>query len=189
MKTVEVKDRAAWRAWLAANHDTETEIWLVYYKKASGQPSLDYGETVEEALCYGWVDSIIKKLDEERYVRKFTPRKDDSQWSPSNIRRVEKMIQAGLMTEFGMQKVTAAKQGGQWEQPVQKPVLDFDIPEELSDALSKNPAAKRTFENLAPTYQKQYLGWIITAKRAETRAKRIQESVKLLAKGEKLGLR
>ena len=188
-KTLYVHTREEWRAWLAANFQTEPEIWLELPNKALGRPKLVYNDAVEVALCFGWIDSIIKKLDEERYVRKFTPRKDDSQWSPSNIRRVEKMIQAGLMTEFGMQKVTAAKQGGQWEQPVQKPVLDFDIPEEFSDALSKNPAAKRTFESLAPTYQKQYLGWIITAKRAETRAKRIQESVKLLAKGEKLGLR
>jgi uncharacterized protein YdeI (YjbR/CyaY-like superfamily) len=189
MKTVEVKDRAAWRAWLAANHDTETEIWLVYYKKASGKPSLDYGETVEEALCYGWVDSLIKKLGKERYVRKFTPRKDNSQWSPSNIRRVEKMIKAGLMTEFGMKKVDAAKNSGEWDQPVQKPMLGFDMPEEFSRALKDNPAARHTFDNLAPTYQKQYLGWIITAKRAETREKRIQESIQLLARGEKLGLR
>ena len=189
MKTVEVKDRAAWRNWLAAHHDTEQEVWLVYYKKASGKPSLDYGETVEEALCYGWVDSIIKKLDEERYVRKFTPRKVDSQWSQSNITRVEKMIKAGRMTEHGMKKVIAAKQGGQWEQPVQKPSLDFDIPQEFAQALDKNPEARRTFDSLAPTYQKQYLGWIITAKRAETREKRIRESIQLLAKGKKLGLR
>ena len=189
MKSVEVIDRASWRSWLATNHESETEAWLVYYKKASGKPSLDYGETVEEALCFGWVDSIIKKLDEERYVRKFTPRKDDSKWSLSNIKRVEKMIKAGLMTEYGMQKVKAAKQTGRWDQPVQKPVLDFDIPEEFSAALSKNPAAKRTFENLAPTYQKQYLGWIITAKRAETKERRILESIQLLEKGEKLGLR
>lgn len=189
MKTIELKDRATWRAWLATNHDTETEAWLVYYKKASGKPSLDYGETVEEALCYGWVDSIIKKLDEERYVRKFTPRKDDSQWSPSNIRRVEKCIKKGIMTEHGISKVIAAKQSGQWDQPVQKPVLDFDMPQEFAEALSKYPKARRTFESLAPTYQKQYLGWIITAKRAETRQKRIKESIQLLAEGRKLGLK
>ena len=189
MKTIEVKDRAAWRNWLAANHNTKTEVWLVYYKKASGKPSLDYGETVEEALCYGWVDSIIKKLDEARYVRKFTPRKDDSQWSQSNIKRVEQCIKKGIMTEHGMKKVTAAKQGGQWDQPVQKPSLDFEMPEEFAQALSKNPEAKHTFDSLAPTYQKQYLGWIITAKRAETKERRIQEAIQLLSRGEKLGLR
>jgi len=189
MKTLEVKDRAEWRDWLAANHDTQSEIWLVYYKKSSGKPSLEYAATVEEALCYGWVDSIIKKLDEERYLRKFTPRKVDSQWSPSNIERVEKMINAGLMTEHGLKLVRAAKRSGSWHQPVQKPALDFEMPREFAEALRKNPEAKNTFEGLAPTYQKQYLAWIITAKRAETRQKRIQESITLLAEGRKLGLK
>jgi len=189
MKTVEVKDRAEWRVWLAANHDKETEIWLVYYKKASGKPSVEYEDTVEEALCYGWVDSIIKKLDEERYVRKFTPRKADSQWSPSNIRRVKKMIEAGLMTEHGMKLVQAGKSSGEWDQPTQKPSLKFEMPEEFADALKENPKARQIFETLAPTYQKQYLGWILTAKRAETQKRRIKESIQLLAEGKKLGLR
>ena len=189
MKTIEVKDRAEWRSWLAANHDKETEIWLVYYKKASGKPTIQYEDSVEEALCYGWVDSIIKKLDDERYVRKFTPRKETSQWSPSNIKRVEKMIKAGLMTEHGLKLVKAGKRSGQWDQPTQKPSLKFEMPEEFAAALRKNPKAKQTFENLAPTYQKQYLGWILTAKRAETREKRIKESIQRLAKGKKLGLR
>jgi uncharacterized protein YdeI (YjbR/CyaY-like superfamily) len=189
MKTLEVQDRSEWRAWLAANHARETEVWLVYYKKDSRKPSIEYGASVEEALCYGWVDSIIKKLDAERYVRKFTPRKNDSKWSVSNIKRVEQCIKKGIMTEHGMVKVTAAKQSGQWDQPVQRPELDFDMPEEFAEALSNNPEAKRTFENLAPTYQKQYLGWIITAKRAETREKRIHDSIQLLVQGKKLGLR
>ena len=102
MKTVEVKDRAAWRAWLAANHDQEDEVWLVYCKEHTGRKSPEYGATVEEALCYGWIDSIIKKLDDERYVRKFTPRKETSRWSPSNIVRVEKLTKEGLMTEHGL---------------------------------------------------------------------------------------
>ena len=108
MKTFEAKNRAEWRAWMAANHDKETEIWLVYYKKETGITSINYEASVEEALCYGWVDSIIKKLDETKYARKFTPRKDDSKWSPSNIRRVEKLIREGLMAKHGLQK---------WKQP------------------------------------------------------------------------
>jgi uncharacterized protein YdeI (YjbR/CyaY-like superfamily) len=189
MITVEVKDHTEWRAWLAANHDRETEVWLVYYKKESGKPTIEYGRSVEEALCYGWVDSIIKKLDDERYARKFTPRKDTSKWSPSNIQRVEKCIKNGQMTEHGMKKVRAAKKTGNWDHPIQKPTLAFDMPEEFADALSKDPKEKHTFENLAPTYQKQYLGWIITAKRPETREKRIKESIQLLADGKKLGLK
>ena len=189
MKTVDVKDRTEWRSWLATNHDKETEIWLVYYKKVSGKPSIEYEDSVEEALCYGWVDSIIKKLDEERYVRKFTPRKETSKWSPSNIRRVEKMIKAGLMTEHGLNLVQAGKSSGEWDQPTQKPLLKFEMPEEFANALKENPEAKQTFETLAPTYQKQYLGWILTAKRAETRERRIKESIHLLTEGKKLGLK
>jgi uncharacterized protein YdeI (YjbR/CyaY-like superfamily) len=163
MKTVETKNRAEWRAWLAANHDKETEVWLVYDKKETGKSCVDYEASVEEALCYGWVDSIIKKLDETKYARKFTPRKDDSKWSPSNKKRVEKLIREGLMTEHGLQKVEAAKRSGKWDAPDQRPELSFEIHPKFAEALKKNRQAKETFENLAPTSQKQYLGWIEVA--------------------------
>ena len=189
MNTYKAKNRAAWRAWLSANHAKETELWLVYYKKASGQTSIGYDESVQEALCFGWVDSIIKKIDEEKYARKFTPRKPDSQWSQSNINRVEKMITAGLITEHGMSLVAAAKRSGSWDNPVTPPELSFDLPPEFSAALDENKKAHENFEKLAKTYKKQYIGWIATAKRAETREKRIRESIELLEKGQKLGLR
>ena len=189
MKTVEAKNRAEWRAWLASNHDKEIEVWLVYYKKGTGVASIDYESSVEEALCYGWVDSIIKKLDETKYARKFTPRKDDSKWSPSNKKRLEKLIREGLMTEYGLQKVEAAKQSGRWEAPDQRPKLTFEMSAAFAEALSKNKSARETFENLSPSHQKQYLGWIEVAKRPETREKRIQESIRLLAAGKKLGLK
>jgi uncharacterized protein YdeI (YjbR/CyaY-like superfamily) len=189
MKIVEVKSRAEWRAWLVANHDKEAEVWLVYYKRGTGIAAIDYEASVEEALCYGWVDSIIKKLDDAKYARKFTPRKDDSKWSPSNKKRVEKLIQEGRMTEYGLQKVEAAKRSGRWDDPVQKPELSYKMPPEFAQVLEKNKDAKETFENLAPIYQKQYLGWIEVAKRPETREKRIKESIRLLAEGKKLGLK
>ena len=189
MKTVEVKNRGEWRAWLAANHDKESEVWLVYYKKRTGVASIDYESSVEEALCYGWVDSIIKKIDETKYARKFTPRKDDSKWSSSNKRRVKKILKDGLMTEYGLQKIEAAKQSGMWDSSDQKPELTFEISAEFAESLGKNKQAQRNFENLAPTYQKQYLGWIEVAKRPETRQERIEESIQLLSEGKKLGLR
>jgi uncharacterized protein YdeI (YjbR/CyaY-like superfamily) len=189
MKTVEVKDRAEWRAWLAANHDKEAEVWLVYYKKETGKASVAYGASVEEALCYGWVDSIIKSLDDTKYARKFTPRNEDSKWSPSNIKRVEKMMREGLMTEHVLRLVEAAKRTGHWDAPTRKPTLTFEMPAAFTEALKDNAKAKETFDNLAPTYRKQYLAWIGTAKRAETKEKRIKESIRLLEKGEKLGLR
>jgi len=96
MKTLEIKNRGEWRAWLAENHDRESEIWLVYYKKATGIPGIEYKDSLDEALCFGWVDSLIKKIDEQKYARKFTPRKDESQWSLVNKKRVEELIRDGL---------------------------------------------------------------------------------------------
>jgi len=189
MKTVEVKNRTDWRSWLAANHDKETEVWLIYYKKKTGKTSVEYGASVEEALCYGWIDSIIKKLNDAQYARKFTPRKEGSKWSPSNRKRVEKLIREGLLTEHGLKKVEAAKRSGNWDNPVQKPGLTYKMPLEFAEALKENKVAKETFERLAPTYQKQYLGWIEIAKQPKTRGKRIRESIRLLAEGKKLGLK
>lgn len=189
MKTFKAKNRAEWRAWLADHHDKETEIWLVYYKKGTGVASIDYESSVDEALCYGWVDSLIKKIDDRKYARKFTPRKDDSKWSPSNIKRGKKLMEDGLMTEFGLQKIEAAKQSGRWDEPVQRPELSFEMHPEFARALRQNQKAQESFDNLAPTYQKQYLGWIEVAKQPETRQKRIKESIRLLSEGKKLGLK
>ena len=189
MKTIEVRNRAEWRAWLAANHDKETQVWLVYYKKKTGKTCVEYEVSVEEALCFGWIDSIIKKLDDTKYTRKFTPRKMSSQWSLSNKKRVNQLIKEGLMTEHGLKKVEASKRSGNWDNPEQKPALTFEIPAEFAEALKKDKRAEDTFFNLAPTYQKQYLGWIEVAKRPETREKRIKESLRLLAEGKKLGLK
>ena len=189
MKKLYVRDRAEWREWLSENHAAEAEIWLVYHKKGSGQPSLDYGTSVEEALCFGWVDSIIKKLDEETYTRKFTPRQEGSKWSPSNKKRVEKMIKEGLMTEHGMRKIEAAKRNGSWDAPDERPQLTFEMLPEFARALSENEKARETFEGLSATDRKQYLGWIEMAKRPETRQRRIAESIRLLEEGKKLGLR
>ena len=189
MKRVDVATRAQWREWLAANHDRERDgIWLVYHKKESGRPTLEYEESVEEALCYGWVDSLIKRIDEGSYCRKFTPRKDESAWSSSNKLRADKIIKAGLMTEFGLIKIDAAKKSGRWEKDP-KPVIGPELPVELEDALARNRAARESFEKLPPSHRKRYIGWIITAKKAETRAKRAKESLAMLAKGKKLGLK
>lgn len=189
MKKIYVKNRAEWRKWLSENHNKETEVWLVYYKKGTGKSSIEYGGSVEEALCFGWIDSIIKKLDEKKYVRKFTPRRERSKWSLSNKKRVEKMLKKGLMTMYGMQKVEEAKRNGSWDKPEQTPELKFKMLPEFAEALSKNKKAKETFDNLSATHQKQYIGWIEVAKRSETRKRRITESIRLLDKGKKLGLK
>lgn len=177
-----------WRKWLAANHDKSEGVWLVFYKKETGEATMTYDEAVEEALCFGWIDSIIKKLDERRYMRKFTPRKDKSKWSAYNKRRVAKLIKAGRMMQVGLAKVETAKQNGMWEKP-DRPQIPVELPADFETALSQIPQAQENFEALAPSYQKQYIGWITVAKRAETKNKRIKEAIALLEKGEKLGMR
>ena len=189
MKTIEFKARSEWRAWLARNYNQESEIWLIYYKKATGIPSIEYSDSLDEALCFGWVDSLIKKIDNRKYARKFTPRKDDSRWSVVNKERVEQLIQDGIMSEPGLKKVEAAKRSGNWEAPVQKPKLDLKMPTEFAEALKSNPQAEATFNDLAQSHQKQYLGWIVTAQRPDTRQKRIEKSIQMLNEGKKLGLR
>ncbi|HSM26388.1 MAG TPA: YdeI/OmpD-associated family protein [Anaerolineaceae bacterium] len=177
-----------WHAWLQENHDKSTGIWLVFYKKESGKPTLSYEEAVEEALCFGWIDSVIKKINEESYVRKFSPRKDGSNWSDLNKKRVEKLIQEGRMTEIGMAKIEIAKQNGEWNKQ-DSPRRQFVMPEEFKIALEKNKKAREFFNTLTKTDQKQFITWVATAKRVETREKRIKESLEILEKGQKLGLR
>ena len=188
MKEVYVSTRDAWRKWLAKNHNKSSGIWLVFYKKHTDRPSLDYDAVVEEALCYGWIDSIIKKLDGDRYARKLTPRKPDSCWSDLNKKRVKSLIRRKRMTKFGLERIEQAKQSGAWSQS-NRPEIPTDIPAELEQALSKNSKAKTFFEQLAPSYRMQFIGWVASAKRQETRDRRVKESLELLKKGKKLGMK
>lgn len=188
MKQLHVADRDKWRQWLSEHHATEAGIWLIFYKKGTSKPTIAYEDAVEEALCFGWIDSIIKKVDAAKYVRKFTPRKEKSIWSKLNKRRVEKMIQQGKMTKAGLAMIKAAKKNGSWDQEA-RPRISFEVPLEFAKALAQNKKAKTNFDQLAPTYRRHYIGWIATAKRPETRERRIVESVALLEKGKKLGLK
>ncbi len=188
MKQLYVTNRSRWREWLRQHHDKSNGVWLVFYKKHTGQPSLAYGEAVEEALCFGWIDSIIKRIDDDRYVRKLTPRKPESLWSELNKKRIAKLEKQGLMTEAGMVKVKEAKASGQWNKP-DRPQISLDIPDELKSELAKNKKAREFFDRLAPSYQRQYIGWIAVAKRQETKERRLKEAIALLERGEKLGMR
>jgi len=188
MKQLHFSERDQWRDWLCEHHDESPGIWMVFYKKATRRPNVEYEAAVEEALCFGWIDSIIKKIDEEKYVRKFTPRKDKSDWSALNRKRVAKMIKAGRMTEVGLAKITAAKKNGCWNRDGKTP-RSLPIPPEFAEALAGNRKAKEHFDKLAPTYRRHYLGWIAAAKRPETRQRRIDESIALLEKGGKLGMK
>lgn len=183
-----VENRSGWREWLSGNHGTSRGVWLVFYRKGFGTQSLTYEESVREALCFGWIDSIIRKLDGERYARKFTPRRRGSDWSESNRRRVEELASQGLMTPAGRLLVDAAKMDGTWQGSAM-PEIPEGVPPELEKALYGNPQARAFFEGLAPSHRKRFVMWVAVAKSPETRRKRARESVALLARGEKLGLR
>jgi uncharacterized protein YdeI (YjbR/CyaY-like superfamily) len=183
-----VTTRDDWRKWLRKNHDTEEEVWLIYYRKHTDTPSIPYGDSVEEALCFGWIDSIIKRIDDERYTRRFTPRRAKSRWSELNKKRARKMIREGKMTETGLMKIREAKKRGKWlKTAVRKRKLV--IPAYVKQALARNEKALANFNNLAKSYKRQYIGWITSAKKEVTRKRRLTEAIKLLEKNEKIGMK
>lgn len=188
MEEIYLANRAQWRDWLERNHRSSAGVWLVFYRKGSGKPSPGYDEAVEEALRYGWVDSLIRKIDDERHARKMTPRTAASGWSASNIRRIEKLSKQGLMTEAGLRLVEEAKRAGRW-QPVQPPRVPLNLPAEFERALAANPRARKHFDQLPPSQRKYFIGWVALAKRPETRQRRVEESIRLLEQGKRLGLK
>ena len=176
---VEASDRKKWRAWLRKNHARSPGIWLVFYKKSSGVPTVRYDEAVEEALCYGWIDSLMKPVDDQRYRQLFTPRKPKSRWSKPNKDRVDRMVAAGLMTEVGMEKIRAAKRDGSWTTADASDSLV--VPADLRKELSRNKKTSAAFENMPPGRRKQLLAWIYDAKRPETRARRVTQAAEVAA--------
>jgi uncharacterized protein YdeI (YjbR/CyaY-like superfamily) len=188
LNLVYVSNRKDWRKWLKKNHASENEIWLVYYKKHTGKDRVPYEDAVEEALCFGWIDSIVRRIDEDRFAQKFTPRKESSKWSESNRKRIAKLEAQGILAEAGLRSVQVAKESGKWYETIEIPKTEH-IGTEFELELNKNPKAKNFFDNLAPSYKKQYVGWISSAKRDETRRKRIKEAIGLLNGSKKLGLK
>ena len=190
MKKRLFKSAAAWRAWLGRNHAREKEIWLVYYKRGSGKTSVTHEEALEEALCYGWIDSVISRLDDERYMQKWTPRNVDSIWSAANKERIRKLIAEGRMATPGMAKIEAAKRNGSWDKlsDIDRIGRTDEIPEDLSQALATNPVAKEKFERLPPSQKKLWAWWILSAKKPETRSRRIAETIKDITAGRKPGM-
>ena len=176
MKKKLFRNRNEWREWLRGNHRTESEIWLVYYKVHVQKESISYDEAVEEALCFGWIDSQVKRIDDEKYMQRYTPRRNDSNWSASNKARVQKLIQQGLMTQAGLEKIEIAKKNKSWDR-LTEIEEDMLIPDDLAAAFSVNPTAMENYNNLAPSHKKHYLWWLKSAKRAATRQKRIQETI------------
>jgi uncharacterized protein YdeI (YjbR/CyaY-like superfamily) len=191
LKTLEVRTRELWRQWLAKHHASAPGVWLVFFKRHTGRPSLDYEAAVEEALCFGWVDSLVKRLDDARYAIKVTPRKADSVWSDSNRRRYAKVMAAGLLTPAGVNRPPTSRRYAS-KGPSSAPAIirqALDAAPAIERELKAHKAAWTFFEGLSPSHRRQYLVWIGTAKRDDTRRRRLREAIRLLAAGRMLGLK
>ncbi|MCU7918712.1 MAG: YdeI/OmpD-associated family protein [Candidatus Thiodiazotropha sp. (ex Epidulcina cf. delphinae)] len=185
---VYVRDRKAWRRWLIKYHEKAPEAWLIFYKKHTAKPTISYADSVEEAICFGWIDGLKKSIDSDRYAYRFTPRRNASKWSPLNIKLAKKMIDEGRMSEAGLaafnRRVTYDKEtlrSRHADEAVLKP--------EIENHLKSNKKAWINFNNLPPGYRNQYVRWLCSAKRPETIAKRLSEAVELLEKNRRLGMK
>lgn len=168
-----------WRQWLTANHATSKGIWLILVKKEADLHGITYADAVEEALCFGWIDSKSSTLDEQRYQLHMSPRKAGSVWSKLNKQRIRKLVKEGRMTQAGLAKIKAAKKDGSWN--TLNAIDRLEIPAELLERLSANEEARRNFEGFSTSSKKIILFWIASAKRDATRQKRIEETVRLAA--------
>jgi uncharacterized protein YdeI (YjbR/CyaY-like superfamily) len=186
LKTFYAANGQEWRRWLEKNHKTEDEVWLIYYKKASKLPRVPYDDAVREALCFGWVDSLVKRIDDEKYAQKFTPRKNHARWSDLNKKRARELIEQGKMTDAGLAVID---EGVLDAREAPRPRRVRTIPEFMEKALNSNKKARQNFDNLAPSYKQLYIGWITNAKREETQKRRLAEAIRLLAQNKKLGLK
>jgi len=186
--------RASFRNWLEKNHDNNQGIWMIYYKKHTGTGFIEYREALEEALCFGWIDSTLKRIDDERYVRKFTPRTNTSNWSDVNRKIVLSLIEKGLMTEAGLKKIDVWVKTGRvkWETGAKKTGIrdrELKVPESFLKALAENEPALMNFNNLSKSNKRPYVYWITSAKREETINKRLKEAIELLKENKLLGLK
>jgi uncharacterized protein YdeI (YjbR/CyaY-like superfamily) len=173
--------RAAWRAWLEWHHATERGVWLCSWRSATGRPACPYPHAVEEAICFGWIDSTVNRLDDERALQLMTPRKAKSAWTRLNRRRAAAMEEAGLMTDSGRRSVAAAKASGWWT--IYDPVEALEEPAELAAALDAEPAARRHWDAFPPSARKAMLWWIVSAARPETKRQRIATVIEQASHG------
>ena len=178
-KTLYITNRAEWRAWLAKNGKTSREIWLVYYKKGSEKSRIPYEDAVEEAICFGWIDGKIKKIDEDRYVQRFSMRRPESRWSSLNIRRAEKMIAEGKMTESG-RKVFHP------ERRRDATMFPKVLPERLAERFKAERAAWSNFNTFPPSYQRLTIAWVASAKKEETQNKRLHQLIEFSSRKQRI---
>jgi uncharacterized protein YdeI (YjbR/CyaY-like superfamily) len=182
LTTLHFRNRKEWRTWLGKNHTSSPGIWFVFFKSHAAQKSIPYEEMVREALCFGWIDSLVKRLDDDRYTVKVTPRKPTSKWSALNRKRWAELKAADLLAAAGL---AAAPTNNTY---AAKPTIP-ELPNYIAKAFQEDAKAWKFFQDLAPSYRRYFVAWIHTAKRPETREKRIRESIRLLAAGKKLGLK
>jgi uncharacterized protein YdeI (YjbR/CyaY-like superfamily) len=181
------KTRLEWRSWLEKNHSTSEGIWIVYYKKPSGKPRIPYNEAVEEALCFGWIDGKIKSINKDYFIQRFTPRRSGSRWSKYNIDRIRKLITEGRMKTAGLKA---------FKEAVESPDLIYEnrsdgdpvIPNDLMDAFRKNNKAYENFKSFPPSSRRMFIEWLNSAKKSETRPRRIEKIVGLSEKNIKSGI-
>jgi len=173
--------REQWRRWLAANHATAKEMWLMIHKKHTGKAGLTYIDALEEALCFGWID-------DRKHTIRFCPRRKNSIWSQQNKKRVARLIEEGRMTPAGQAKIDEVKANGEWDKAAVREDITV-VPAELTEALAGNEKARLSFERLAPSYRRQFIYWVALAKRPETRRRRIKETIDLLVRNKKLGMK
>lgn len=174
MNIIEVQTVAQWRAWLAEHHSTSDEVWLVIQHKDSPSPSPRYSEAIEQALCFGWIDGLHRKRDADSSQLRFSPRKTRSGWSAVNRERAARMIASGQMTAAGSAFINRAKSDKTW-------AVDATMPADLADAMNAHPLAHNNFEKFPPSSKRLILEWVATAKRQETRSRRITQAVELAA--------
>ena len=183
LETFYPRNRQEWRAWLEENHDKKQNIWLIYYKQKSKIPTVSYSDAVDEALCFGWIDSKAKSIDEVKFMQFFSRRKEKSVWSKINKEKIESLINSGLMAPAGFAIIEKAKANGSWA--ILDEVEALIIPPDLEEAFSQKLDAKTYFQSLSRTDQRNILQWLVLAKRPETRQKRIDEIVDLAEQGQK----
>lgn len=188
------KDRNSFRRWLEMNHNYSPGIWMIYHKKHTNIKNIAYHEALEEALCFGWIDSLKKRIDDEKYARKFTPRKNITKWSDINKKLVMSLLENGSMTEAGLCKIDMYLETGKVNWDIDKLTKgkdknEFEIPEFILMEFANNEPALTNFNKLAPSHKRNYIRWITEAKRDKTVYNRLQESVKLFMENKKLGLK
>lgn len=168
-----------WRQWLEENHRSKQAVWLVHYKKKSGVPTISWSEAVDEALCFGWIDSVRKTLDNETFIQFFSKRKPNGTWSKVNKEKIRQLVEAGLMTQAGLESIETAKQNGSWT--ILDEVEELILPNDLEIEFNTQPGSKDFFLSLSKSVRKAMLQWLVLAKQPETRQKRIREIVELAA--------